>query len=154
MHFMLFNYAYCYTDKHDRRDIYIICNWRYNSRYRIWIWICIQWHYNDNYNNNNNSISSHKPRLVPRDKTFNNRISKSKNRKHNDQAKRNKRTNNDIQNTAQKTKDRATRRWTRKGEQFLLVLYLCRPIILHGSYMPWPIEQHIYKHPIFILPFQ
>ena len=31
-----------------------------------------------------------------------------KNRQHNDQAKKDKRTNTDLQNTTQKTKDRAT----------------------------------------------
>ena len=38
------------------------------------------------------------------------RIRKSKeDRKHNGQNKKDKRTNNDLQNTTQKTKDRATR---------------------------------------------
>jgi mannose-6-phosphate isomerase-like protein (cupin superfamily) len=40
--------------------------------------------------------------------TIRNRISK-KNRQHNGQKKKDKRTNNDIQNTSQKTKDRTTR---------------------------------------------
>jgi hypothetical protein len=55
------------------------------------------------------------------------RISK-KNRQHNDQKKKYKRTNNDLQNITYKTKDRVTRtptknqRWIqvlRKGKQFL-----------------------------------
>jgi len=37
------------------------------------------------------------------------KIRKSKNRQHNGQKKKDKRTNNDLQNTTQKTKDRATR---------------------------------------------
>ena len=37
------------------------------------------------------------------------RIRKSKNRQHNGQKKRDKRTNNDLQNTTQKTNDRVTR---------------------------------------------
>ena len=36
------------------------------------------------------------------------RIRKSKDRQHNDKKKRDKRTNNDLQNSIQKTKDRAT----------------------------------------------
>ena len=57
-------------------------------------------------------------------------IGKSKkNRKHNDEKKRDKKTNNDQQNITQKTKDRVTRNpvktwgWTRvlrKGKQVLL----------------------------------
>ena len=37
------------------------------------------------------------------------RIHKSKDRQHNGQKKKDKRTNNDLQNTTQKTKDRATK---------------------------------------------
>ena len=37
------------------------------------------------------------------------KIRKSKNRHHNDQKKNDKRTNNDLQNTTQNTKDWATR---------------------------------------------
>ena len=37
------------------------------------------------------------------------RIRKSKERQHNDQKKKNKRTNNDLLNTTNKTKDRVTR---------------------------------------------
>ena len=37
------------------------------------------------------------------------RIHKSKNRQHNDQNKKDKRTNNDLQNTTHKNKDRVTR---------------------------------------------
>ena len=37
------------------------------------------------------------------------RISKSKDRQHNDQKKKYKRTNNDLQNITHKTKDRVTR---------------------------------------------
>ena len=40
--------------------------------------------------------------------TKNIRICKSKDRQHNGQKKKNKRTNNDLQNTTQKTKDRVT----------------------------------------------
>ena len=59
------------------------------------------------------------------------RIRKSEDRQHNDQKKNDKRTNNDLQNIAQKTTDRVTRiplktgggertQVFRKGKQFLL----------------------------------
>ena len=56
------------------------------------------------------------------------RIGKSKDRQHNGQTKKDKRTNNDLQSTAQKTNDRAPRTWgwTKvlwKGKQFLLYLW-------------------------------
>jgi hypothetical protein len=47
----------------------------------------------------------------------NNHICKSKDRRHNGQKKKDKRTNNDLQNTTQKSKDQAT--WTplRTGDE-------------------------------------
>ena len=56
---------------------------------------------------------------------------KSKDKQHNDQQKKNQRTNNDLQNITQKTKYQATRTllkqlWTQmlwKGQQFLLHMW-------------------------------
>jgi hypothetical protein len=45
------------------------------------------------------------------------RIRKSKNRQHNGQKKQDKMTNNDLQNTTQKTKDRATRTSLKTGDE-------------------------------------
>ena len=44
------------------------------------------------------------------------RIPKSKDRQHNGQIKKDKRTNNDLQNTTQKTKDRVTRTSLETGD--------------------------------------
>jgi len=43
------------------------------------------------------------------------RIRKSKNRQHNGQKKKHKRTNNNLQNTTRKTKDRETRTTLKTG---------------------------------------
>ena len=45
------------------------------------------------------------------------RIRKSKNRQHNGQKKQDKMTNNDLQNTTQKAKDRATRTSLKTGDE-------------------------------------
>ena len=45
-----------------------------------------------------------------------NKNSSTKDRQHNGQKKKNKRTNNDLQNTTQKTKDRVTRTPLKTGE--------------------------------------
>ena len=66
------------------------------------------------------------------------RSSKSKDRQHNGQKNKDKRTNNDLWNITQKTKDRATQTplkpgWTQvlwKGQQFLLHMW-------HMSYYCW-----------------
>ena len=42
-----------------------------------------------------------------------------KNRKHNGQGKRNKRTNNDLQNITHKTKDRVTRTPLKPGDELM-----------------------------------
>ena len=53
------------------------------------------------------------------------RIRKSKDRQHNDQMKKDNRTNNDLTNSTQKTTDRATRTPLKTGEK------LCKHNVRH-----------------------